>query len=77
MEHIRKKIVNILYREGNIEGDIPEQEDIYNDLKIESVNSINILLALEDQFEIAIDDKDFINARTLFSLNTLVERLIA
>lgn len=59
---------------GKIDGEVPPDQDIYADLGVESVSSIEILLALEDKFGIAIDDTQFIKARTVHSLIDLVLR---
>jgi len=65
-------IIHILKDVGKIEGEILPESDIYTELGVESVNSISILLALEDKFSIAIDDNQFIQARTLTKLTQLV-----
>ena len=66
------EILHILKEVGKIEGEIPPESDIYAELGVESVNSISILLALEEKFSIAIDDNAFIQARTLQKLVELV-----
>ncbi len=66
------EIIAILKEIGKIEGDIPPESDIYTELGVESVNAISILLALEDKFNISIDDNAYIQARTLTKLVELV-----
>ena len=66
-------IIHILKDVGKVDGEILPDSDIYADLGVESVNSISILLALEDKFSIAIDDNQFILARTLAKLTELVK----
>lgn len=67
-----EEVISILKEVGKIEGDIPQDSDIYSELGVESVNSISILLALEEKFNLAIDDNEFIKARTLSKLVSLV-----
>ena len=72
VESSRLEIILILKEIGKIEGDIPPESDIYTDLHVESVNAISILLALEEKFNISIDDNAYIQARTLTKLIELV-----
>ncbi len=65
-------IKQILKEVGKIDGEISPESDIYSELGVESVNSISILLALEENFSIAIDDNQFIQARSLSKLIELV-----
>ena len=71
-ETIIKSITEILQSVGKIESEILPESDIYTELGVESVNSISILLTLEEKFDIVIDDNAFIQARTLTKLVELV-----
>ena len=66
------EITEMVRNIGKVQGEVPPDKDIYADLGVESINSIEILLALEDKFGIAIDDTRFIKARTVQLLIDLV-----
>jgi acyl carrier protein len=55
--------------------DVDLEKDLYSDLGVESVNAIQILLSLEEQFGVSIDDNDFIQARTAQQIIELVQKL--
>jgi acyl carrier protein len=46
--------------------------DIYSELGFRSIDAINILLALEDCFEVPIDDVKFSEARSINKLAELI-----
>ena len=71
-DNLSSQIAELVGKIGKVQGEVPPDKDIYADLGVESVNSIEILLALEDQFGIAIDDTQFIKARTVQLLIDLV-----
>ncbi len=70
---VRKVIAEIakLSEDANVERDA----DVYRDLGIKSINALDLLLTLEETFDITISDEDFGAARTVASLNALVGRL--
>ncbi len=47
-------------------------ENLYNDLGLESVQALNLLLALEDEFGIHLDDRKFVKCTTIEALVSLV-----
>ena len=55
--------------------DVDLEKDLYSDLGVESVNAIQILLTLEENFAISIDDNDFIKARSAQQIIALVQKL--
>lgn len=73
-DYLANKITAMVASIGKVDGEVPPDKDIYADLGVESINSIEILLALEDHFGITIDDIEFIKARTVSLLTELVYR---
>ena len=55
--------------------EIQDESDVYRDLGIKSVNALDLLLSLEETFDIAISDEDFGDARTVGLLDSLVGSL--
>ncbi|MDX9857812.1 MAG: phosphopantetheine-binding protein [candidate division Zixibacteria bacterium] len=72
---IQQEIVAVIRDVGNLSGDIPSDKDLYSELGVESVNSIHLLLALEDKFGVSIDDTQFVRARTVAGLTNLIADL--
>jgi acyl carrier protein len=53
------------------------EKDIYVDLGVQSTAALDLLLSLEDEFEVQIPDEDFGDARTVSQLAELVTKLVA
>ncbi len=47
-------------------------EHLYDDLGLESVQALNLLLALEERFGVSLDDQKFIQCTTVASLAELI-----
>ena len=73
MSKILEQVADVVRESGRVTGEIPESSDLYAEVGVESVNSIAILLALEEKFAITIDDTEFVKARP--SLQTSVSKL--
>jgi acyl carrier protein len=48
-------------------------EHLYNELGLESVQALNLLLALEERFGVTLNDQEFIRCTTVASLAELIE----
>ena len=57
-------------------SELDDESDVYRDLGIKSVNALDLLLTLEESFEITIGDEEFGVARTVGSLDGLVGSLL-
>lgn len=81
----RKQIISdikgILQRIVNVEGvkDWEETTDLLKDKGLNSLEAINILVAVEDQFDIEVDDDDFDVelVRTIENIADYVEQKLA
>jgi acyl carrier protein len=65
-------VASVVREVAKLNGNLEIDKDLYTELGVESVNAIGILLALEEKFGIAIDDSEFIQARTITKLADLV-----
>ena len=75
---IEKRVINILMAEGNIgERKITVQSNLQNDISLESIDIINVLFELEDEFNIEIPDQDMENARTVGDIVTYVQKKVS
>lgn len=71
-DNLEPAVVSILHEFGKLSGTVPPDKDLYSELGVQSVNAISILLGLEDKFSISINDTEFVQARTLGQLVSLV-----
>ena len=80
----RKKLINSLQKivkpyiqDQEAFENLSEETDFINDLKINSANLIDIILDLEDEFDIEIDDKSMENMLSVKSAIDIIENKLA
>ena len=71
------KIREIVARVAQSEdpGALPEDADIFRDIGVKSTAALDLLLSLEEEFEVSIADDAFAEARSIRALTSLVESL--
>lgn len=75
---IENRVINILAAEGNAgEHEITIQSDLRNDIGLESIDTINIMFELEDEFNIEISDQDMENVKTVGDIVTFVQNKVS
>ena len=74
-ENIQTGVLSIIEPYIKNGKDVDLEKDLYSDLGVESVNAIQILLTLEENFGISIDDNDFIKARSTLQVIELIQKL--
>jgi acyl carrier protein len=63
---ITQKVKEIVSDKLDVDGaDIQEEQDFINDLKADSLAIVEVVLALEEQFEIEIPDEDTEKIKTV------------
>ena len=63
---IAEKVKEIVSDKLDVDGaDIQEEQDFINDLKADSLAIVEVVLALEEQFEIEIPDEDTEKIKTV------------
>ena len=72
-----KKIVKPYIQDQIAFENLSEETDFINDLKINSANLIDIILDLEDEFDIEIDDESMENMLSVKSALDIIENKIA
>lgn len=72
-ETVLKIVANTL---GLTESEIKDNESIGEDLGADSFDQIEIVIALEEEFEVEISDADADQADTVGKLIALVERMV-
>lgn len=73
VEHDLARVMALVRETGHI-GDITPDEDFY-DAGFTSLRSLELLLQLEAEWDVAIPDEEFIVARSVRSLGDLIARL--
>lgn len=71
---IVNEIIKIVHQVGQAREDVPTDKDLYAELGVQSVNAIAMLLALEEKFDIELDDTRFVEARTVDQLVQLIHQ---
>lgn len=60
---------------SSLQPDFSATADLYRDLGVKSVAALDLLLTLEEEFQISIPDDRFGDARSVSALVALVEEL--
>ena len=72
-----QKIVKPYIQDQTAFDNLTEETDFINDLKINSANLIDIILDLEDEFDIEIDDDSMENMLSVKSALDIIENKLA
>ena len=72
-----QKIVKPYIQDQIAFENLTEETDFINDLKINSANLIDIILDLEDEFDIEIDDESMENMLSVKSALDIIENKLA
>ena len=72
-----QKIVKPYIQDQIAFENLNEETDFINDLKINSANLIDIILDLEDEFDIEIDDESMENMLSVKSAIDIIENKLA
>ena len=72
-----QKIVKPYIQDQIAFENLSEETDFINDLKINSANLIDIILDLEDEFDIEIDDESMENMLSVKSALDIIENKLA
>ncbi len=76
-KEIEKEIKSIIADvSGFDESEITPEKDFFKDLEIDSVKAIEITVAIEKRFKVAIRDEDVPNITNIMQATELVKRLL-
>jgi acyl carrier protein len=75
MGTVETRIRRIIADLANLPLDMPGDANLYLDLGLASVYALQLLSALEQQFDVSVPDEDFVDATTILDLTALMERL--
>ncbi len=72
-----EKIIDILKEYVNIDADkINDDTDLKGDLGLNSLQMVNMAVAIEDEFDIEISDRDASDVETVGDVKRLIESLM-
>ena len=71
---VLEKLVALLAEQLDVEaGEITEETDIIDDLGADSLDVVDLVMSLEDEFDLEIPDEDIENIRTVGELVKYLE----
>lgn len=71
-----EKVQKMLAEQLNISADtITEDSEVVKDLKADSLDIVELLMALEDEYGVSIPEEDVANVKTVKDIVTLMEKL--
>ncbi|HHU80365.1 MAG: acyl carrier protein [Bacilli bacterium] len=74
---IYKKVVNIIVKELNVpENKITLETDLQADLGADSLDAVELIMTLEDEFELSISDEQAQNFRKVKDIVDYIEKHI-
>jgi acyl carrier protein len=76
-DELMQRVIRVIAATQHIPVGSIEPDSTFERLKIDSLDGINILFALEGEFQISIPDDEAKNIRTVRELAEGVEKLIA
>jgi acyl carrier protein len=73
-EELSSRVVGVVARIAKIAdaSAIARDEDLYRDIGVKSTAALDLLLSLEEEFNVSIPDQDFGDARTVTLLVNLI-----
>ena len=74
-EDLTERVIRVIAETQKIPVESITPESSFEQLKIDSLDAINILFALENEFDVNIPDEEARTIRSLADLVALVERL--
>lgn len=75
---ILDKIKNIINENFGIDkGKLCENTDVINDLKLDSLDIVDLVMALEEEWDMVVPDEEIEGLRTLGDIASFIEKMTA
>jgi acyl carrier protein len=76
-EEMSSRVMGVVARIAKIKDPsaIPRDQDLYRDIGVKSTAALDLLLSLEEEFNVSIPDQQFGDARTVALLVSLIGEL--
>ena len=75
-ENTETRIREIVTAVAELPPDAPADANLYLDLGVASVHAMELLMELEDKFEVQVPDEEFVEATSIAQLTAMVDRLL-
>jgi acyl carrier protein len=76
MESTREKLHGLLLEVCGLPAGFPSDADLYLDLGVPSVKAMQLLMELEERFQVSVPDDQFVEATTFDRLVGMIEGLL-
>ncbi|MDO4731685.1 MAG: acyl carrier protein, partial [Clostridia bacterium] len=74
---IFEKVRNILAYQFNVDEDnITLETDLFDDLNADSLDVVDLIMSLEDEFETEVPDSDIENIKNVGDIVSLIEKTV-
>lgn len=74
---ITKKIISLIATQFNLnERDITMDTSFKDDLNADSLDLVELIMALEDEFELEVDDEDVESIKTVGDVKAYIKNLL-
>ena len=67
------RTIEVIRQVGSLDAIGPD--DVLYDIGLSSIHALNLLIGLEDEYQVTIPDEEFIQARTARQLHEMITRL--
>jgi acyl carrier protein len=75
METLKKDLRELLIELAALPEGFDEKADLYNELGVASMKAMQLLVELEERYQLSVPDEDFIQATSLQQLAEMIQRL--
>ncbi|MBV9223150.1 MAG: acyl carrier protein [Acidobacteriaceae bacterium] len=76
-DQLSSRVINVIAKTQRIPAESIAPDSTFNQLKIDSLDGINIIFALENEFGIEIPDEGINNMRSVREVTEGIEKLMA
>lgn len=68
-----EKVEEIVTDTLKFDGEITESSDLFKDLKADSLDAVELVMAVEEEFDIEVPDEDMANLHTVADIAAYVD----
>ena len=76
MSELKDDLRQMLSSVCGLSSGFADDADLYRDLSVPSFKSVDLLMALEDRYKIAIPDEQYLDATSLDRLTVMMQDLL-
>lgn len=76
-EDILRRVIRVIADTQRVDASAVTADTTFEELKIDSLDGINIIFAIENEFGISVPDEEALNIRSVRQMAEGVEKLVA